>query len=224
MMSQNSNLHVKARRPSVHVENLSPVYLGGKRIFDILASAAGLIILAIPFLIIGLIIKLDDPKGGVFYSQIRLGKDGKEFRMWKFRSMVANADQMVDKLMEQNEIEGAMFKIKDDPRITHIGAFIRKYSIDELPQLFNILNGDMSLVGPRPPLPREVADYTEYDKQRLAVIPGATGLWQVSGRSDVDFDEMVDLDIEYINTASWWNDIKILFRTVYIMIRPNGAY
>ena len=144
--------------------------------------------------------------------------------MWKFRSMVANADQMVDKLMEQNEIEGAMFKIKDDPRITHIGAFIRKYSIDELPQLFNILNGDMSLVGPRPPLPREVADYTEYDKQRLAVIPGATGLWQVSGRSDVGFDEMVDLDIEYINTASWWNDIKILFRTVYIVIRPNGAY
>ena len=144
--------------------------------------------------------------------------------MWKFRSMVANADQMVYKLMEQNEIEGAMFKIKDDPRITHIGAFIRKYSIDELPQLFNILNGDMSLVGPRPPLPREVADYTEYDKQRLAVIPGATGLWQVSGRSDVGFDEMVDLDIEYINTASWWNDIKILFRTVYIVIRPNGAY
>lgn len=144
--------------------------------------------------------------------------------MWKFRSMVANADQMVDKLMEQNEIEGAMFKIKDDPRITHIGAFIRKYSIDELPQLFNILNGDMSLVGPRPPLPREIADYTEYDKQRLAVIPGATGLWQVSGRSDVGFDEMVDLDIEYINTASWWNDIKILFRTVYIVIRPNGAY
>ena len=144
--------------------------------------------------------------------------------MWKFLSMVANADQMVDKLMEQNEIEGAMFKIKDDPRITHIGAFIRKYSIDELPQLFNILNGDMSLVGPRPPLPREVADYTEYDKQRLAVIPGATGLWQVSGRSDVGFDEMVDLDIEYINTASWWNDIKILFRTVYIVIRPNGAY
>ncbi|ETC79172.1 hypothetical protein N574_0116465 [Lactiplantibacillus plantarum 2165] len=104
MMDQNSNLHVKARRPSVHVQNLSPVYLRGKRIFDILASAAGLIILAIPFLIIGLIIKLDDPKGGVFYSQIRLGKDGKEFRMWKFRSMVANADQMVDKLMEQNEI------------------------------------------------------------------------------------------------------------------------
>lgn len=170
-------LHTSNERVNADVEHLSSVYLITKRAFDFVASALALILFAIPFLIIGIIIKLDDPEGGVFYSQTRLGKDGKEFRMWKFRSMVANADKLVDQLLEQNEAEGAMFKIKDDPRITKIGAFIRKYSLDELPQLYNILRGDMSLVGPRPPLPREVAEYTEYDKQRLAVIPGATGLW-----------------------------------------------
>jgi lipopolysaccharide/colanic/teichoic acid biosynthesis glycosyltransferase len=224
MMDQNIDAHINTKRARADVGHLSTTYKVVKRAFDFVASAAGLIILAIPFLIIGIIIKLDDPEGGVFYSQTRLGKDGKEFRMWKFRSMVANADKLVDKLLEQNEVEGAMFKIKDDPRITKIGAFLRKYSLDELPQLYNILCGDMSLVGPRPPLPREVAEYTPYDMQRLAVIPGATGLWQVSGRSDVGFDEMVDLDIKYINSASIWNDIKILLKTVVIVIRPNGAY
>lgn len=223
MMNRNINLQVDSR-VRADVDHISLGYLVIKRAFDIVASALGLLLLVIPFIIIGIIIKLDDPEGGVFYSQIRLGKNGKEFRMWKFRSMVVNADKLIDKLVDQNEIEGSMFKIKDDPRVTKIGKLIRKYSIDELPQLYNVLCGDMSLVGPRPPLPREVAEYTEYDKQRLAVIPGATGLWQVSGRSDVGFDEMVDLDIRYINNASVWEDLSILFRTVWIVLRPNGAY
>lgn len=205
-------------------ERLSPVYLGVKRAFDFVASACGLIILAIPFAILGVLIKLDDPNGPVFYSQTRIGRNGREFRMWKFRSMVANADKMVDQLAEQNETSGAMFKIKDDPRITKIGHVIRKYSLDELPQLYNVLRGDMSMVGPRPPLPREVATYTAYDKQRLCVTPGATGLWQVSGRSDVGFDEMVQLDIEYINSASITRDLAILLKTFVIVVKPNGAY
>ena len=144
--------------------------------------------------------------------------------MWKFRSMIVNADKMVEQLEEQNEIDGAMFKIKDDPRVTKIGHIIRKYSLDELPQLWNVLKGDMSLVGPRPPLPMEVEDYTPYDKSRLTVTPGCTGLWQVTKRNDADFDEMVELDLEYINNSSLWFDFKILLKTVGVVIHPNSAY
>lgn len=223
-METSTQLNSHKARPHAAPERLSPAYLTIKRAFDFVASACGLVILAIPFAIIGLIIKLDDPQGPVFYSQTRIGRNGHEFRMWKFRSMVANADKMVDKLAEQNDTTGAMFKIKDDPRITKIGRIIRKYSIDELPQLYNVLRGDMSMVGPRPPLPREVATYTDYDKQRLCVTPGATGLWQVSGRSDVGFDEMVQLDIEYINSACLSKDLAIILKTFVIVIKPNGAY
>lgn len=144
--------------------------------------------------------------------------------MWKFRSMIVNADKMVEQLEEQNEIDGAMFKIKDDPRVTKVGHIIRKYSLDELPQLWNVLKGDMSLVGPRPPLPMEVADYTDYDKLRLIVTPGCTGLWQVTKRNDADFDKMVELDLEYINNSSLWFDFKILLKTVGVVIHPNSAY
>ena len=144
--------------------------------------------------------------------------------MWKSRSMIVNADKMVEQLEEQNEIDGAMFKIKDDPRVTKIGHVIRKYSLDELPQLWNVLKGDMSLVGPRPPLPMEVEDYTPYDKLRLIVTPGCTGLWQVTKRNDADFDEMVELDLEYINNSSLWFDFKILLKTVGVVIHPNSAY
>lgn len=160
----------------------------------------------------------------LFYSQERIGKDEKPFKMWKFRSMIVNADKMVEQLEEQNEIDGAMFKIKDDPRVTKVGHVIRKYSLDELPQLRNVLKGDMSLVGPRPPLPIEVADYTDYDKLRLTVTPGCTGLWQVTKRNDADFDEMVELDLEYINNSSLWFDFKILLKTVGVVIHPNSAY
>ena len=162
--------------------------------------------------------------GPAFYSQERIGKNEKPFKMWKFRSMVVNADQMIDQLEDQNEINGAMFKIKDDPRITKIGHTIRKYSLDELPQLWNVLIGDMSLVGPRPPLPSEVEEYTDYDKQRLLVMPGCTGLWQVTKRNEADFDEMVWLDIVYINHSGLWKDFKLIIKTIGVVIHPNGAY
>lgn len=138
--------------------------------------------------------------------------------------MIVNADQKIDKLVEKNEIDGAMFKIKNDPRITGVGKFLRKYSLDELPQLLNVLRGDMSLVGPRPPLEREVQKYTKYDMQRLMVTPGCSGLWQVSGRNDLSFEEMVQLDIDYIKQSSLHFDVWIMARTVFIMIRPNSAY
>lgn len=199
-------------------------YLFIKRIFDIVASFAALLILSPLFLVIAILIKLEDPRGPVFYSQFRVGRNGKKFRMYKFRSMCVDADKKLKDLLAKNEVEGAMFKMKDDPRITRVGKWIRKTSVDELPQLWNVLHGDMALVGPRPPLPRETATYSEYDKQRLYVQPGCTGLWQVSGRNDVGFHEMVALDIQYIKTRNLWVDIKIMFKTVEIMIHPNGAY
>lgn len=203
--------------------NDRPFYHVVKRLFDIVASACGLILLSPLFLF--LVIKIRSEDGGpAFYSQERIGKNEKPFKMWKFRSMVVDADKMLDKLEDQNEIDGAMFKIKDDPRVTKIGHVIRKYSLDELPQLWNVLIGDMSLVGPRPPLPSEVEEYTNYDKQRLTVMPGCTGLWQVTRRSKADFDEMVWLDIVYINHSGAWEDLKLIIKTVLVMIHPNGAY
>ena len=203
--------------------NERPFYHVVKRLFDIVASACALILLSPLFLF--LVIKIRSEDGGpAFYSQERIGKNEKPFKMWKFRSMVVDADKMLDKLEDQNEIDGAMFKIKDDPRITKIGHVIRKYSLDELPQLWNVLIGDMSLVGPRPPLPSEVEEYTNYDKQRLTVMPGCTGLWQVTRRSEADFDEMVWLDIVYINHSGLWEDLKLIIKTVLVMVHPNGAY
>lgn len=203
--------------------NDRPFYHVVKRLFDIVASVCGLILLFPLFLF--LVIKIRSEDGGpAFYSQERIGKNEKPFKMWKFRSMIVDADKMLDKLEDQNEIDGAMFKIKDDPRITKIGHVIRKYSLDELPQLWNVLIGDMSLVGPRPPLPSEVAEYTDYDKQRLTVMPGCTGLWQVTKRNEADFDEMVWLDIVYINHSGAWEDLKLIVKTVLVMIHPNGAY
>lgn len=195
-----------------------------KRMIDILGSTIGLVFLSPLFLIIALAIKKEETKGPVFFSQIRNGKNGKEFKMYKFRSMCVDAEKKLTELLKYNEVEGAMFKIKEDPRVTKVGRFMRKTSIDELPQLWNVLKGDMSLVGPRPPLAREVVRYTAYDKQRLLIKPGCTGVWQISGRNDVDFYEMVEMDIEYINNLSIFNDIKIIFNTAYIMIKPNGAY
>ncbi|WP_314319808.1 sugar transferase [Paucilactobacillus nenjiangensis] len=195
-----------------------------KRLFDIIASLIGIIVLSWLFLILIILIKVDDSKGSVFYYQNRVGLNGKKFRMYKFRSMVSNADQLLKELQDKNEVTGAMFKLKNDPRITKVGRFIRKYSLDELPQLLNVIQGSMSLVGPRPPLESEYAQYTDYDKQRLIVRPGCTGAWQVGGRNDVGFDEMVQLDLNYINHRSLFLDLKIIFQTVMIMIKPNGAY
>ncbi|SPE20434.1 sugar transferase [Latilactobacillus sakei] len=195
-----------------------------KRIFDIIASLVGLILLSPLFLVLAILIKTDNPAGGVFYSQTRLGLKQRTFKMYKFRSMCTDADEKLKNLLKYNEVEGAMFKMKEDPRITKVGKFIRKYSIDELPQLWNVLIGDMSLVGPRPPLEREIKEYTDYDWQRLMVKPGCTGLWQVSGRNSIGFHEMVELDLKYIKKSSLVYDLGILFRTIKIMIMPNDAY
>jgi len=199
-------------------------YLIAKRLMDICGAIIGLVCLSWLFLIVAILIKLEDPKGPVFFKQVRVGKDGKEFYMYKFRSMVTNAEELLESMLHLNETTGAMFKMKNDPRVTKVGRFIRKTSIDELPQLWNVLKGEMSLVGPRPPLPREVAQYTEYDKQRLLVAPGCTGLWQVSGRSNVGFEEMVELDIRYINERSIFLDIKLIFKTIIVMFTSKNAY
>lgn len=175
------------------------------------------------FLAVAILIKLEDQKGKVFFGQERNGIYPKTFKMYKFRSMVHNAEELLDTLMDQNEQTGPVFKIKDDPRITKIGRFIRKTSIDELPQLFNVLKGDMSLVGPRPPIPHEVQQYTPYQIQRLAVKPGLTCIWQVSGRNSIDFDGWVDLDIEYIRTRSLLLDIKLIFKTFFVLFGDENA-
>lgn len=199
-------------------------YPVAKRSMDILGSIFGLIILSILFLITAIAIKIEDPKGKVFFKQVRVGKDGKEFFIYKFRSMASDAEERLKDLLALNEVSGAMFKMKDDPRITKVGKFIRKTSIDELPQLFNVLKGEMSLVGPRPPLPREVDQYSSYAKQRLLVTPGCTGLWQVSGRSNTSFDEMVELDLQYIKERTIFTDIKIIFKTLFVFLGSKDAY
>jgi exopolysaccharide biosynthesis polyprenyl glycosylphosphotransferase len=199
-------------------------YLVAKRTMDIIGAIVGLILTSIIFLVVAIAIKLEDPKGTVFFSQTRVGKNGKEFKMYKFRSMVSDAEEKLNDLLKYNEVTGAMFKMKNDPRVTKVGRFIRKTSIDELPQLWNVLKGDMSLVGPRPPLPREVEQYTEYDKQRLLVTPGCTGLWQISGRSNVGFKEMVELDLQYIRNRSILLDIKIIFKTVLVLFGSKDAF
>jgi len=199
-------------------------YFMVKRLMDIIGAICGLLIFALLFCLIAIIIKLESPKESVFFKQIRVGKDGKEFCMYKLRSMCSNAEEKLGGLLKYNEVEGPMFKMKDDPRVTRIGRFIRKHSIDEFPQLLNVLKGDMSLVGPRPPLPREVARYTAYDKQRLTVVPGCTGLWQVSGRNNLSFDQMVEFDINYIENVSFINDVKILCKTVGVVFRADDVY
>lgn len=199
------------------------IYLFIKRTMDILGSAIGLILLSPLFIIVALAIKIEDPKRKVFFTQNRCGKNNKIFSMYKFRSMVSNAEELLEGLMEENEMDGPVFKIKEDPRITKVGKFIRKTSIDELPQLFNILMGDMSIVGPRPPIPHEVAEYDDYQRQRLLVKPGLTCIWQVSGRNSIGFDEWVDMDLEYISKRNIWLDIKLIFKTVGVLFGDDNA-
>jgi len=212
------------QRNQVQTKQREGVYLFFKRALDVVASFCGIILISPLFILLAILIKIEDPKGPVFFSQVRVGKNGREFHMYKFRSMVSNAEELLESLLDKNEVSGLMFKIKDDPRITKVGKFIRKTSIDELPQLFNVLKGDMSLVGPRPPLPREVRGYNSYHMKRLEVTPGCTGLWQVSGRNSVGFEEMVELDLEYIRRRGFYYDIKIILKTVWILLRPNSAY
>ncbi|SCW52130.1 exopolysaccharide biosynthesis polyprenyl glycosylphosphotransferase [Paenibacillus tianmuensis] len=199
-------------------------YLFAKRCMDVLGAAVGLILIAPIFGVIAILIKMEDPKGPVFFKQRRVGKYETVFEMYKFRSMVSNAEELLDGLLNQNEVSGHMFKMKYDPRITKVGRFIRKTSLDELPQLWNVLKGDMSLVGPRPPLPREVKEYTAYHRQRLQVTPGCTGLWQVSGRNQLGFEQMVELDIQYIASRSLLFDMKIIFKTMRVLLGSKDAF
>lgn len=199
------------------------IYHSMKRLFDIVAAACGIVILSPLMIIIAVLIKAED-HGPIFYKQVRVGKNGKTFKMYKFRSMFVNADKVLDKLKEQNNVDGPMFKMKDDPRITKIGHLIRKHSLDELPQFLNVLKGDMSLVGPRPSLPTEVAEYSEYDKQRLYVIPGCTGLWQATKRNEVGFNGMIDLDLQYIKKSSLTYDFQLILKTIIIIFKPNSSY
>ena len=199
------------------------IYLVLKRLMDIVGASLGLLIASPIMLIVAILIKLEDPKGPIFFSQVRNGAYPKTFKMHKFRSMYIDAEERLQELMHLNEQSGPAFKIKDDPRITKIGKLIRKTSLDELPQLFNVLKGDMSLVGPRPAIPREVEQYTAYQKQRLFVKPGLTCIWQVSGRNNIEFDQWVELDIEYIKTRSLWLDIKLILLTIPALLGDENA-
>ncbi|MCI8701807.1 MAG: sugar transferase [Turicibacter sp.] len=198
-------------------------YLFIKRGVDILGSIIGLI-LAFPIMIIVMIlIKLEDPKGPIFFKQIRSGMNGSTFEMYKFRSMYVDAEDRLEELMHLNEQSGPVFKITNDPRITRIGKFIRKTSLDELPQLLNVLKGDMSIVGPRPALPRETIQYTPYQMQRLLVKPGITCIWQVSGRNNIEFEEWVELDLEYIQKRSVLLDMKLILMTIPALLGDKNA-
>lgn len=194
-----------------------------KRLIDIIGAGCGLIALSPVFGITALLIKIEDG-GPIFFSQQRVGKWGKRFKMYKFRSMVVNADKIKSELLDQNEAGGVIFKMKKDPRITKVGGVIRKLSIDELPQLYNVLKGDMSLVGPRPSLPKEVDEYSLSDRRRLEVIPGLTCLWQVSGRSDINFEGQVRLDVQYLESQTFWGDIVLLLKTIPAVLLGKGAY
>jgi len=193
-----------------------------KKIIDVIGALCGIILLSPVMIVVAIWIKLDS-KGPVFFGQNRVGQDGKAFKMYKFRSMCTNAECLLDDLKSKNEMSGPMFKMKADPRITKIGRFIRNTSIDELPQLFNILNGEMSIVGPRPSLPKEVAQFTSFQKQRLIAKPGLTCYWQVRGRSDVSFEEWMEMDIEYLAHRSIFVDIGLIFKTVGVLFGDKGA-
>lgn len=212
-----------AERLAKLIEGSYTSYWRKKRTFDIIATFIILIFLIIPILITALIVFIDDPHGSPFYKQIRIGRHGKEFYMYKFRSMYVGAERQKSDLLESNEMDGPVFKIKDDPRITRVGKIIRRLSVDELPQLFNVLKGNMSLVGPRPALPDEVLQYTDYEKLRLIVTPGITCTWQITpNRNDMPFDKWVEMDLNYIETRTTWQDIKIILKTPFAMLSATG--
>lgn len=195
---------------------------GIKRIVDIVLSIIGLVFTGPTILVVAILIKLEDG-GNVFFAQTRIGLKGKRFKMFKIRSMRPDAEQIKEQLLKHNEMSGPMFKIKNDPRMTRIGTFIRKTSIDELPQLFNVLKGDMSLVGPRPSLPQEVEQFEPWMLERLQVKPGLTCFWQVSGRNHIDFEEWMRLDVRYVKEQSIWLDLKLIFKTVFVLFGDEHA-
>ena len=223
--SERSNLKPNQEAPFKQIQtNNNKHYLRSKRMLDFVLSLLAIIILSPLFVLIAFIIKVEDRKGPVFFKQIRVGKDGKEFYIYKFRSMVTNAEELKVLLCNQNEATGPVFKMKKDPRVTKFGRFLRRTSLDELPQLLNVLKGDMSLVGPRPPLPDEVKKYNSYERQRLSVTPGLTCYWQVSGRSNIGFNQWVELDLKYIEERNFWIDIKLIFKTIFVLFGSKDAY
>ncbi len=193
-----------------------------KRGIDIIGAGSGLLLLSPVIAIVSCAVKFTS-KGPIFFSQKRVGKNGQLFDMYKFRSMVVNAEELKEKLANQNEMSGPMFKIKDDPRVTKVGRFIRKTSLDELPQLWNVLKGDMSLVGPRPSLPKEVKQFEKWMYKRLTVKPGLTCYWQVSGRNNIDFEDWMKLDISYVEDRNVWIDVKLIFKTVFVLFGDKNA-
>ena len=193
-----------------------------KRGIDIIGAGSGLLLLSPVIAIVACAVKFTS-KGPIFFSQKRVGKNGQLFDMYKFRSMVVNAEELKEKLAHQNEMSGPMFKMKDDPRVTKVGKFIRKTSLDELPQLWNVLKGDMSLVGPRPSLPKEVKQFEKWMYKRLTVKPGLTCYWQVNGRNSIDFEDWMKLDISYIEDRNLWIDIKLIFKTVFVLLGDKNA-
>ncbi|WP_195952669.1 sugar transferase [Clostridium saudiense] len=203
-------------------ENKKRIYEISKRAIDIIGAGSGLLLLSPVIAIVACAVKFTS-KGTVFFSQKRVGKNGELFDMYKFRSMVVNAEELKEKLAHQNEMSGPMFKMKDDPRVTKVGKFIRKTSLDELPQLWNVLKGDMSLVGPRPSLPKEVAQFEKWMYKRLSVKPGLTCFWQVSGRNNIDFEDWMKLDIKYVDERNIWIDIKLIFKTVLVLFGDKNA-
>lgn len=224
MIQKNNTMSKKVELEKVIVSQ-NKFYLFTKRVIDCVGSIIGMIIFLPLALVIALTIKFEDG-GSIIFKQKRVGYNGSFFYIYKFRSMCDDAELLKLEMLAKNDVEGAMFKIKDDPRITRCGKFLRRHSLDELPQLLNVLKGDMSLVGPRPPLVDEVAEYTSYEKQRLLVRPGLSGLWQISGRNNLSFSEMVELDLKYIQTRNTYIDIVIILKTIISMIsiKKNGAF
>lgn len=199
------------------------LYWIGRRTQDVILSLIALVVLSPVMLVTAIAIMIDDPSAGPIFSQERVGRNGKRFRFYKFRSMCANAEEKLEELLEQNEMDGPVFKIKEDPRITRVGKFIRKTSLDELPQLWNVLKGDMSIVGPRPALPREVEQYGEYEMQRLYVTPGLSCYWQIAPhRNELSFEEWMDLDVKYVQERSFLVDWKIIFKTFGVCLLGRG--
>jgi len=221
------NCEDSSRFSSGYVDPLYPQrpvsYAIVKRMFDFTVASCMLIPSAFVMIPVACIIKATD-RGPIFFKQVRVGKGGRLFYCYKFRSMCVDAEEKKRELMHLNEASGPVFKIKADPRVTRIGTFIRKYSIDELPQFFNVIKGDMSIVGPRPPIPSEVEQYGDHERQRLAIHPGITCLWQIGGRSNVTFARWVELDIEYIETMSFWKDISIILKTIPAVLKSSGAH
>lgn len=213
---------------NLNIDNITVInkrryfYLFIKRVIDLLASIVGLLVLSPLLIIVSILIKLES-RGPIIFSQKRVGLNGEVFYMYKFRSMVVNAEELKKKLQHKNEMSGPMFKIKDDPRITKIGKFIRKTSVDELPQLFNVLKGDMSLVGPRPSLPDEVREFEHWMLERLEVKPGLTCYWQVMGRNEIDFEDWMRLDIKYVREKNIWLDIRLIFKTFFVLFGDKNA-